>query len=239
MEVRLGAYRGLTETTERSSANSSHTEATVPEKEPKGGPRCLPYNHHRGIIIVGRHGRRSQTPQRLTTRTWRRGGTAEEPCLVVVDATAPEACHIIIYDDVVVVVVEHSMRIYAPWVVGLRTLYRVVNESVNRRSPPPPSQTRFMFYIIYTYLKRTHWNVPRFQLRYSCVLLLKFPKRNRKRIFKRHNHVGPPTAFIDNAPCDFFSPNLKSELKGTRFDNVEAMKAKATEVLNKLTEADF
>jgi len=42
------------------------------------------------------------------------------------------------------------------------------------------------------------------------------------------------------APFDFFLfSKVKSELKGTRFDNVEAVIAKATEVLNKLTEADF
>ncbi|KAJ8950926.1 hypothetical protein NQ318_008364 [Aromia moschata] len=32
---------------------------------------------------------------------------------------------------------------------------------------------------------------------------------------------------------------VKSALKGTRFESVEAVKAKATEVLNQLTEADF
>ncbi|KAJ8953559.1 hypothetical protein NQ318_002979 [Aromia moschata] len=32
---------------------------------------------------------------------------------------------------------------------------------------------------------------------------------------------------------------VKSTLKGTRFESVEAVKAKATEVLNQLTEADL
>ncbi|KAJ8939191.1 hypothetical protein NQ318_017088 [Aromia moschata] len=32
---------------------------------------------------------------------------------------------------------------------------------------------------------------------------------------------------------------VKSALKGTRFESVEAVKAKATEVLNQLTKADF
>ncbi|KAJ8956104.1 hypothetical protein NQ318_016558 [Aromia moschata] len=32
---------------------------------------------------------------------------------------------------------------------------------------------------------------------------------------------------------------VKSALKGARFESVEAVKAKATEVLNQLTEADF
>lgn len=44
----------------------------------------------------------------------------------------------------------------------------------------------------------------------------------------------------DLASCDFLLfHNIKSDLKGIRFDNVEAVKAKAMEVLNKLTEADF
>ncbi|KAJ8959332.1 hypothetical protein NQ318_022018 [Aromia moschata] len=33
--------------------------------------------------------------------------------------------------------------------------------------------------------------------------------------------------------------SVKSALKGTRFESVEAVKAKATEVLDQLTEADF
>ncbi|KAJ8934893.1 hypothetical protein NQ318_007062 [Aromia moschata] len=54
-------------------------------------------------------------------------------------------------------------------------------------------------------------------------------------------------AFLQNTalpaattPCDFcLFPRVKSGLKGTRFECVEAVKAKATEVLNQLTEADF
>jgi len=39
----------------------------------------------------------------------------------------------------------------------------------------------------------------------------------------------------DPAPCDFFLfPKIKSALKGTRFESVYAVKAKATELMNKL-----
>ncbi|KAJ8958007.1 hypothetical protein NQ318_002009 [Aromia moschata] len=41
------------------------------------------------------------------------------------------------------------------------------------------------------------------------------------------------------APCDCLFPKVKSALKGTQFESVEAVKAKATQVLNQLTEADF
>jgi len=41
----------------------------------------------------------------------------------------------------------------------------------------------------------------------------------------------------DLAPCDFFLfPKMKSTLKGTRFESIDAVKAKATELMNKLTE---
>ncbi|UYV68403.1 hypothetical protein LAZ67_5004220 [Cordylochernes scorpioides] len=40
-------------------------------------------------------------------------------------------------------------------------------------------------------------------------------------------------------PDFFLFPKIKTTLKGTRFKSVEAVKAKATEVLNQLTESDF
>jgi len=41
----------------------------------------------------------------------------------------------------------------------------------------------------------------------------------------------------DLAPCDFFLfPMIKSVLKGTRFESINAVKAKATELMNKLSE---
>lgn len=44
----------------------------------------------------------------------------------------------------------------------------------------------------------------------------------------------------DLAPCDFFLfPKVKSALKGTRFETVEAVKAKAAEIMNGLSENDF
>lgn len=44
----------------------------------------------------------------------------------------------------------------------------------------------------------------------------------------------------DLAPCDFFLfPKVKSALKGTRFESVEAVKEKATEVMYGLTENDL
>ena len=44
----------------------------------------------------------------------------------------------------------------------------------------------------------------------------------------------------DLAPWDFFLfPNIKSALKQTRFETVEAAKAKATELMNKLSEDDL
>ncbi|KAJ8951164.1 hypothetical protein NQ318_021608 [Aromia moschata] len=55
-----------------------------------------------------------------------------------------------------------------------------------------------------------------------------------------HYCIGTSTISPDLAPCDFFLfPKVKSALKGTRFESVEVVKAKATEVLNQLTEADF
>lgn len=44
----------------------------------------------------------------------------------------------------------------------------------------------------------------------------------------------------DLAPCEFWLfAKLKSALKGTRFELVDAVKTKATEVLKKLHEKDF
>ena len=44
----------------------------------------------------------------------------------------------------------------------------------------------------------------------------------------------------DLAPCDFFLfPKIKSELKGTRFESVDAVKAKATQLLNSITQDDL
>jgi len=44
----------------------------------------------------------------------------------------------------------------------------------------------------------------------------------------------------DLAPCDFYLfPKVKSALKGTRFESIEAVKKKAARVLKELTEEDF
>ena len=44
----------------------------------------------------------------------------------------------------------------------------------------------------------------------------------------------------DLAPCDFFLfPKIKSALKGTRFESVDAVKAKATQLLNNITQDDL
>ncbi|VVC45839.1 Transposase, type 1 [Cinara cedri] len=44
----------------------------------------------------------------------------------------------------------------------------------------------------------------------------------------------------DLAPCDFFLfPKIKSALKGTRFESMEAVKQKTAELLKALTEEDF
>ncbi|KAJ8963375.1 hypothetical protein NQ318_018852 [Aromia moschata] len=48
-----------------------------------------------------------------------------------------------------------------------------------------------------------------------------------------------PPYSSDLAPLTFLFPKVKSALKRTRFDSVEAVNAKATEVLSQLTEADF
>jgi hypothetical protein len=44
----------------------------------------------------------------------------------------------------------------------------------------------------------------------------------------------------DLAPCDFYLfPKVKSALKGTRFETVEAVKEKAARIMKELTEEDF
>ena len=43
----------------------------------------------------------------------------------------------------------------------------------------------------------------------------------------------------DLAACDFLFPKIKSALKETRFESVDAVKAKATELMNKLSEDDL
>lgn len=49
-----------------------------------------------------------------------------------------------------------------------------------------------------------------------------------------------PLYSLDLAPCDFYVfPKVKSALKGTIFECVEAVKEKATRVLKELTEEDF
>lgn len=52
--------------------------------------------------------------------------------------------------------------------------------------------------------------------------------------------LGHPSYLPDLAPCDFFLfPKVKSALKGTRFQTVEAVKEKAVRVMKELTEEDF
>jgi hypothetical protein len=49
-----------------------------------------------------------------------------------------------------------------------------------------------------------------------------------------------PPHLPDLAPCDFFLfPKIKSALKRTRFESIDAVKAKATELMNKLSEDDL
>ena len=43
----------------------------------------------------------------------------------------------------------------------------------------------------------------------------------------------------DLAPYGFLFPKIKSAFKGTRIESVDAVKAKATELMNKLTEDDL
>jgi len=48
-----------------------------------------------------------------------------------------------------------------------------------------------------------------------------------------------PTYSPELAPCDFFLPKIKSALKGNRFQSVDAVKAKATQLLNRITQHDL
>ena len=49
-----------------------------------------------------------------------------------------------------------------------------------------------------------------------------------------------PLYSLDLAPCDFFLfPKIKSAPKGTRFESVDAVIAKATQLLNSLTQDDL
>jgi len=49
-----------------------------------------------------------------------------------------------------------------------------------------------------------------------------------------------PPYSLDLALREFFLfPKIKSALKGTRFESVDAVKAKATEIMNKLSEDDL
>ena len=48
-----------------------------------------------------------------------------------------------------------------------------------------------------------------------------------------------PPYTLDLAPCDFFLfPKIKSALKGARFESMDEVKAKATQLLNSLTQDD-
>jgi hypothetical protein len=53
--------------------------------------------------------------------------------------------------------------------------------------------------------------------------------------------VGIFTLLTWPSPCDFFFlfPKIKSALKGTYFESVDAVKAKAMEVMKKLSEKDL
>ena len=53
---------------------------------------------------------------------------------------------------------------------------------------------------------------------------------------KQHSSDGTSTV----APCNFFLfPKIKSALKATRFESVDAVKAKATQLLNSITQDDL
>ena len=57
---------------------------------------------------------------------------------------------------------------------------------------------------------------------------------------KQHSNDGTSAYSPDLAPCDFsLFPKIKSALKGTRFESVDAVKAKATQLLNSLTQDDL
>jgi len=48
-----------------------------------------------------------------------------------------------------------------------------------------------------------------------------------------------PPCSPDLAPCDFLFPKITCALKGTRFESVDAVKAKAMELMNKLSGDDL
>ncbi len=57
---------------------------------------------------------------------------------------------------------------------------------------------------------------------------------------KKYSHVATRTLQPRPRPCDFFLfTKLKSVLKGTRFDDLEEIKANTTRVLKALTSSDF
>lgn len=63
-----------------------------------------------------------------------------------------------------------------------------------------------------------------------------------KAFFAKHGItvLDHPPYSPDLAVCDFFLfPEIKSELKGTIFEDVKAVKSKTMDVLNKLTKAGF
>ncbi|GFS77214.1 protein GVQW3 [Trichonephila clavipes] len=63
-----------------------------------------------------------------------------------------------------------------------------------------------------------------------------------KRFLAKHSIpvLEHPPYSPDLAPCDFYLfPKVKSALKGTRFESVEAVKEKAARVLKELTKDDF
>ncbi|KAL4113365.1 hypothetical protein QTP88_016997 [Uroleucon formosanum] len=69
---------------------------------------------------------------------------------------------------------------------------------------------------------------------HSALSVKRFLAKNRTPVLQ-HPPYSP-----DLAPCDFWLfPKLKSALKGTHFESVEAVKTKATEVLKALQEKDF
>jgi len=63
-----------------------------------------------------------------------------------------------------------------------------------------------------------------------------------KRYLSKNNIpvMGHPPYSPYLAPCDFFLfPKIKSALKGTRFKSVDAVKTKATQLLNSITQDDL
>ena len=57
---------------------------------------------------------------------------------------------------------------------------------------------------------------------------------------KQHSSDGTSTVLSGPSTCDFFLfQKIKSALKGTRFESVDAVKAKATLLLNSITQDDL